>query len=195
MYRIVKARYPTPWLPTGSVHVFAKLQSSPSVGTPHRLTRSNITINRNLQIQAALAAHPQLIREDQHRCLLQIRSPRHRTPQIFRSQFETKVHNQIRKRVENYVENRSSHVRNPVFYEQICDELLSGFTMIARSGQAERNELLERGDTPEEGGRRVDLRYQTSLATSTGVIRDCTSLLAPKSDASDDHIWATTPGS
>lgn len=100
------------------------------------------------------------------RCLLQVRSRRHRTPQIFRSQFETKVHNQIRKRVENYVENRSSHVRNPVFYEQICDELLSGFTMIARLGQAERNELLERGDTPEEGGRRVDRRYQTSLATS-----------------------------
>lgn len=104
------------------------------------------------------------------RCLLQARSPMHRTPQIFRSQFETKVHNKIRKRVENYVENLSSHVRNPVFHEQICDELLSGFTTIARSGQAERNELLDQGDTPEEGGRRVDCRYQTSLATPTGVI-------------------------
>ena len=114
------------------------------------------------------------------RCRLQIRSPRHRTPQIFRSQFETKVHNQIRKRVENYVENRPSHVRNPVFYEQICDELLSGFTMIARSGQAERNELLERGDTPEEGGRRVDAVVQTSLATSTSVIKGQTNLITPQ---------------
>ena len=99
---------------------------------------------------------------------------------MFRSQFETKVHNQIRKRVENYVENRPSHVRNPVFYEQICDELLSGFTMIARSGQAERNELLERGDTPEEGGRRVDAVVQTSLATSTSVIKGQTNLITPQ---------------
>ena len=80
------------------------------------------------------------------------RSPAtHRTPQIFRSQFETKVHNQIRKRVENW----SSYVRNPVFHEQICDELLSGFTMITRSGQAERNELLKRGDTPRKAEARV----------------------------------------
>ncbi len=89
------------------------------------------------------------------RCRPQRSHVRHRTPQIFRSQFETKVHNQIRKRVENYVENRSSHVRNPVFYEQICDELLSGFTMITRSGQAERNELLKRGDTPRKAKARV----------------------------------------
>lgn len=113
----------------------------------------------------------QLIRSSSTCCRLQRSHVRHRTPQIFRSQFETKVHNQIRKRVENYVENRSSHVRNLVFYEQICDELLSGFTTIARSGQAERNELLDRGGTPEEGGRRVDCRYQTSLATPNGVIR------------------------
>lgn len=82
-------------------------------------------------------------------------SATHRTPQIFRSQFETKVHNQIRKRVENYVENWSSYVRNPVFHERICDELLSGFTMITRSGQAERNELLKRGDTPRKAEARV----------------------------------------
>lgn len=69
----------------------------------------------------------QLIRSSSTCRLLQRSHVRHRTPQIFRSQFETKVHNRIRKRVENYVENRSSHVRNPVFYEQICDELLSGF--------------------------------------------------------------------
>lgn len=129
------------------------------------------------------------------RCRLQIRSLRHRTPQIFRSQFETKVHNQIRKRVENYVENRPSHVRNLVFYEQICDELLSGFTMIARSGQAERNELLERGDTPEEGGRRVDCRYQTSLATSDRCHQGLKEPHNTPTDASNNHIWATTPGS
>ena len=129
------------------------------------------------------------------RCLLQVRSPRHRTPQIFRSQFETKVHNKIRKRVENYVENRSSHVRNPVFYEQICDELLSGFTTIARLGQAERNELLERGDAPEEGGRRVDCRYQSSLATPNGVIRGSKEPYSTPTDASNNQTWATTPGS
>lgn len=122
---------------------------------------------RHSEIQNVLAA----IRSSSTCCRLQRSHVRHRTPQIFRSQFETKVHNKIRKRVENYVENRSSHVRNPVFYEQICDELLSGFTTIARLGQAERNELLEWGDTPEEGGRRVDCRYQTSLATPNGVIR------------------------
>lgn len=114
---------------------------------------------------------------------------------MFRSQFETKVHNQIRKRVENYVENRPSHVRNPVFYEQICDELLSGFTMIARLGQAERNELLERGDTPEEGGRRVDAVVQTSLATPNGVISGSKEPHNAPTDASNNHIWATTPGS
>lgn len=129
------------------------------------------------------------------RCLLQVRSPRHRTPQIFRSQFETKVHNQIRKRVENYVENRSSHVRNPVFYEQICDELLSGFTMIARSGQAERNELLERGDTPEEGGRRVDCRYQTSLATPTDVTESQMSLIKYLPAHQTTTLEISTPGS
>ena len=120
---------------------------------------------------------------------------RHRTPQIFRSQFETKVHNRIRKWVENYVENRSSHVRNSVFYEQICDELLSGFTMIARLGQAERNELLDWGDTTEEGGRRVDCRHQTSLATPNGVIRGLKEPYNTSTDASNNHIWATTPGS
>lgn len=113
---------------------------------------------------------------------------------MFRSQFETKVHNQIRKRVENYVENRPSHVRNPVFYEQICDELLSGFTMIARLGQAERNELLEQGDNPEEGGRRVDCRYQTSLATPNGVISGSKEPHNTPTEASNNHIWATTPG-
>ena len=125
------------------------------------------------------------------RCRLQRSHVRHRTPQIFRSQFETKVHNRIRK----WVENRSSHVRNPVFYEQICDELLSGFTMIARLGQAKRNELLERGDTPEEGGRRVDCRYQTSLATPNGVIRGSNEPHNTPTDASNNHIWTTTPGS
>ena len=129
------------------------------------------------------------------RCRLQRSHVRHRTPQIFRSQFETKVHNQIRKRVENYVENRSSHVRNPVFHEQICDELLSGFTMIARSGQAERNELLDRGGTPEEGGRRVDCRHQTSLATPNVVIRGLKEPYNTSTDASNNHIWTTTPGS
>lgn len=129
------------------------------------------------------------------RCRLQRSHVRHRTPQIFRSQFETKVHNQIRKRVENYVENRSSHVRNPVFHEQICDELLSGFTMIARSGQAERNELSDRGGTPEEGGRRVECRHQTSLATPNGVIRGLKEPYNTSTDASNNHIWATTPGS
>ena len=121
---------------------------------------------------------------------------RHKTPQIFRSQFEleTKVHNRIRKRVENYVENRSSHVRNPVFHEQICDESLSGFTMIARSGQAERNELLERGSTPEEGGRRVDCRYQTSLATSASVTKGRNEPRKPQTGASNNQIWASTPG-
>lgn len=129
------------------------------------------------------------------RCRLQRSHVRHRTPQIFRSQFETKVHNQIRKRVENYVENRSSHVRNPVFYEQICDELLSGFTMIARLGQAKRNELLERGDTPEEGGRRVDCRYQTSLATPTGVIENRMSLIKYQPAHRTTIIEISTPGS
>ena len=86
-------------------------------------------------------------------------------------------------------------MRNPVFYEQICDELLSGFTMIARLGQAERNELLEWGDTPEEGGRRVDGRYQTSLATQTGVIKWLKEPHNTSTDASNNHIWATTPGS
>lgn len=129
------------------------------------------------------------------RCRLQRSHVRRRTPQIFRSQFETKVHNQIRKRVENYVENRSSHVRNPVFHEQICDELLSGFTMIARSGQAERNELLDRGGTPEEGGRRVDCRHQTSLATPNGVIRWLKEPHNTSTDASNDQCWASTPGS
>ena len=129
------------------------------------------------------------------RCLLQVRSPRHRTPQIFRSQFETKVHNQIRKRVENYVENRSSHVRNPVFHEQICDELLSGFTMIARSGQAERNELLDRGGTPEEGGRRVACRHQTSLATPTGVIENRMSLIKYQPAHRTTILEISTPGS
>lgn len=114
---------------------------------------------------------------------------------MFRSQFETKVHNQIRKRVENYVENRPSHVRNPVFYEQICDELLSGFTMIARLGQAERNELLERGDTPEEGGRRVDAVVQTSPATSDRCHQGLKEPHNTPTDASNNHIWATTPGS
>nr|DAW40216.1 MAG TPA: hypothetical protein [Caudoviricetes sp.] len=120
---------------------------------------------------------------------------RHRTPQIFRSQFETKVHNRTRKRVENYVENWSSHVRNPVFHEQICDELLSGFTMIARLGQAKRNELLDRGGTPEEGGRRVDCRHQTSLATPNGVIRWLKEPHNTSTDASNDQCWASTPGS
>lgn len=115
------------------------------------------------------------------RCRLQIRSPRHRTPQIFRSQFETKVHNRIRKRVENYVENRPSHVRNPVFYEQICDELLSGFTMIARLGQAERNELLESRGHPR--GRRKTRRLQ--VPDIAGHIRpvssgDLKSLITPQ---------------
>lgn len=128
------------------------------------------------------------------RCLLQVRSRRHRTPQIFRSQFETKVHNKIRKRVENYVENRSSHVRNPVFYEQICDELLSGFTTIARLGQAERNELLDWGDTPEEGGRHVDAAVQTSLATPSGVVRESKEPYSTPTDASNNQTWATTPG-
>lgn len=137
----------------------------------------------------------QLIRSSSTCCRLQRSHVRHRTPQIFRSQFETKVHNQIRKRVENYVENRSSHVRNPVFHEQICDELLSGFTTIARSGQAERNELLDQGDTPEEGGRRVDCRYQTSLATPNGVIRWLKEPHNAPTDASNNQIWATTPGS
>lgn len=136
-----------------------------------------------------------LIRSSSTCCLLQRSHVRHRTPQIFRSQFETKIHNQIRKRVENYVENWSSHVRNPVFHEQICDELLSGFTMIARLGQAKRNELLDRGDTPEEGGRRVDCRYQSSLATPTGVIRGLKEPHNTSTGASNNHIWATTPGS
>lgn len=128
------------------------------------------------------------------RCLLQVRSRRHRTPQIFRSQFETKVHNKIRKRVENYVENRSSHVRNPVFYEQICDELLSGFTTIARLGQVERNELLDWGDIPEEGGRHVDAAVQTSLATPSGVVRESKEPYSTPTDASNNQTWATTPG-
>lgn len=155
----------------------------------------NIAIRRHSGTPNALAAHPQLIRSSSTCCLLRRSHGRHRTPQIFRSQFETKVHNQTRKRVENYVENRSSHVRNPVFHEQICDELLSGFTMIARSGQAERNELLDRGDTPEEGGRRVDCRYQTSLATPNGVIRGLKEPHNTPTDASNNHIWASTPGS
>lgn len=129
------------------------------------------------------------------RCRLQRSHVRHRTPQIFRFQFETKVHNRIRKWVENYVENRSSHVRNPVFYEQICDELLSGFTMIARLGQAERNELSDQEGTPEEGGRRVDCRHQTSLATQTDVIRWLKEPHNTSTDASNNHIWAPTPGS
>ena len=86
-------------------------------------------------------------------------------------------------------------MRNPVFYEQICDELLSGFTTIARLGQAERNELLDGGDTPEEGGRRVDCRYQTSLATPNGVIRELKEPHNTSTDASNNHIWAATPGS
>lgn len=147
------------------------------------MRHSNIT-NR---ARSSTAAH--------QRCLLQVRSPRRRTPQIFRSQFETKVHNQIRKRVENYVENRSSHVRNPIFHEQICDELLSGFTMIARSGQAERNELLDRGDTPEEGGRRVDRRYQTSLATPNGVIESRMSLIKYQPAHRTTTLEISTPGS
>lgn len=113
-------------------------------GTYGRAQNRNTAMIRHSEIpsraRSSSAAH--------QRCRLQRSHVRHRTPQIFRSQFETKVHNQIRKRVENYVENRSSHVRNPVFHEQICDELLSGFTMIARSGQAERNELLDRGAPP-----------------------------------------------
>lgn len=108
----------------------------------------NTAIMRHSEIPEALAAHPQLIRSSSTCCRLQRSQVRHRTPQIFRSQFETKIHNRTRKRVENYVENWSSHVRNPVFHEQICDELLSGFTMIARSGQAERNELFDRGAPP-----------------------------------------------
>ena len=142
----------------------------------------------------SLFQNPSCIRSSSTCCRLQRSRVRHRTPQIFGSQFETKVHNWTRKRVENYVENRSSHVRNPVFHEQICDELLSGFTMIARSGQAERNELLERGDTPEEGGRRVDCRCQTSLATSTSVIEGRNELHNAPTIASKDHIWASTPG-
>ena len=137
----------------------------------------------------------QPIRSSSTCCLLQRSHVRRRTPQIFRSQFETKVHNQIRKRVENYVENWSSHVRNPVFHEQICDELLSGFTMIARLGQAKRNELLERGDTPEEGGRRIDCRYQTSLAKPTGVIENRMSLIKYQPAHRTTILEISTPGS
>lgn len=126
------------------------------------------------------------------RCRLQIRSPRHRTPQIFRSQFETKVHNRIRKRVENYVENRPSHVRNPVFYEQICDELLSGFTMIARLGQAERNELLERGDTLRKAEDASTAGTRHRWPHQTGVIRGFKEPHNTPTDASNNHIWATT---
>ena len=154
----------------------------------------NTAIMRHSEIPEALAAHPQLIYL-LPAAAIACEAQDHRTPQIFRSQFETKVHNQIRKRVENYVENWSSHVRNPVFHEQICDELLSGFTMIARSGQAERNELLDRGDTSEEGGRRVDCRHQTSLATPNDVIRGLKEPYNTSTDASNNHIWATTPGS
>ena len=66
--------------------------------------------------------------------------------------------------------------------------------MIARSGQAERNELLEQGGTPEEGGRRVDCRYQTSLATSNSVIEGRNEPHKALTIASGNHFRASTPG-
>ena len=129
------------------------------------------------------------------RCLLQVRSRRHRTPQIFRSQFETKVHNRIRKRVENYVENRSSHVRNPVFYEQICDELLSGFYHDS-TFRPSRTERIVRARGHPRGRRKTRRRGSPDIAgPPNGVIRGSKEPYNTPTDASNNHIWATTPGS
>ena len=137
----------------------------------------------------------QLIRSSSTCRLLQRSHARHRTPQIFRSQFETKVHNRIRKRVENYVENRSSHVRNPVFYEQICDELLSGFYHDS-TFRPSRTERIVRARGHPRGRRKTrHCRYQTSLATPNGVISGSKEPHNTPTDASNNHIWATTPGS
>lgn len=137
----------------------------------------------------------QLIRSSSTCRLLQRSHGRHRTPQIFRSQFETKVHNRIRKRVENYVENRSSHVRNPVFYEQICDELLSGFYHDSTFRPSRTERIVRARGHPRGRRRRVDCRYQSSLATPNGVISGSKEPHNTPTDASNNHIWATTPGS
>lgn len=137
----------------------------------------------------------QLIRSSSTCRLLQRSHVRHRTPQIFRSQFETKVHNRIRKRVENYVENRSSHVRNPVFYEQICDELLSGFYHDSTFRPSRTERIVRARGHPRGRRKTLDCRYQTSLATPNGVISGSKEPHNTPTDASNNHIWATTPGS